>query len=101
MPRCVALGSRLRGNERRRGQSAIVVEVVIPGRDRRSRTRNPEPHTVDFAPGFRARAFGAPRNDYFNFFTISIARRSRVIEASSVRKAACEVSVTFSIFASG
>ena len=34
-------------------------------------------------------------------FTISIARRSSVIEASSVRKAACAVSVTFGSFASG
>ena len=36
-----------------------------------------------------------------NFFTISIARRSSVIEASSVRKAACDVSVTFGNFAKG
>ncbi len=35
------------------------------------------------------------------FFTISIARRSKVIDASSVRNAACEVNVTFAICASG
>ena len=33
--------------------------------------------------------------------TMSIARRIKVIEASSVRNAACEVSVTFSMRASG
>ena len=36
---------------------------VIPGRERSERTRNPGAKHSKVAPGFRARAFGASRND--------------------------------------
>ena len=49
------------------------------------------------APGF---PLSRGRTDIYacTFLTISIARRSRVIEASRVRKAACADSVTFDLY---
>ena len=48
-----------------------------------------------------ASATGVERLKSANCFTISIARRSNVSDASGVRNAACADSVTFSSFARG
>jgi len=64
-----------RRKDRKRSRPAVGDKrnAVIPGRERSSRTRNPETSSVA-ASGFRVRASGAPRNDDAEIFAHTLYR---------------------------